>query len=148
MNLEENRPSPPSPKVLLQNNVSVIQIFVFTIAFSFLFINNSEMKKYPGSRVWALPCLMFFVIFTPTVVTTIEMKCGWEWISNLTSYRNHYWNNDHYWNNYFNKFENAFQTFIFIYIFPLTTISFIIIYSDYNNYIPSNSFKFQCISHL
>ena len=72
---------------------------------------------------------------------------GWEWISNLTSHRNHYWNNDHYWNNYFNRVENAFQTFIFVYIFPLTTISFIIIYYAYNNYTPSNSFKFQCISH-
>ena len=35
---------------------------------------------------------------------------GWEWISNLTSHRNHYWNNDHYWNNYFSRVENAFQT--------------------------------------
>ena len=65
MHLEENRPS-PTPKILLQNSASVIQMFVFTIVFSILFINYNEMIKISREQSLSITMFDFFVIFTPT----------------------------------------------------------------------------------
>ena len=64
----------PLPK-FFSKTTSLLSKCLYSLLYSlfYLSITAKWKKKYPGSRVWALPCLMFFVIFTPTVATTIEI---------------------------------------------------------------------------
>ena len=78
MHMVEN-PSLPTPKILPLNNVSVIQIFVFTIVFCILFINNNKIKISKIFNVWC------FCNFKPKPLLTLNSKA---WIILFENFTN------------------------------------------------------------